>query len=361
MAHAGAQPAVDRLAFEAAVRSESRKLYGLAYSVLRDAGEAEDAVQETMELAWRAWQSVRDPEHRSAWLRQICLRRCLRLRRRFKNWWPLPDAVELLDLDAGKSLGAVGLGLAGGGVVGMSTDGKHVYACCKDQKLTSLVWDGTSLRVEAQAVDGKDGHRLPSCYGSAPPTSRMLPDGRTLVAYCPVDGRVWWLDLERLTVTKELPVEQGNPLWLAPIWAPDGSMLYLHEPRTNSFQAVDLRRQALVLKTKLPVARSLDPLRWLAERFVISAEAGCVGQTGAVSPDGQSLYLIDGRGLSVRHLPDLRVKTYWRRDAGTDAVWLSGDGRTLYASDHDRVGVFGGDGRLVADVRPGASILGCAW
>jgi hypothetical protein len=280
--------------------------------------------------------------------------------------------VELVDVDAVRSLGIVDLGPAGGGSVEVSRDGKHLYAwspleCssgsvrCKAQSVTSLVWDGTSLRVEAQAVDGKDGHRLPSCYGSAPPTSRMLPDGRTLVAYCPVDGRVWWLDLERLTVTKELPVEQGNPLWLAPIWAPDGSMLYLHEPRTNSFQAVDLRRQALVLKTKLPVARSPDPLRWLAERFVISAEAGCVGQTGAVSPDGQSLYLIDGRGLSVRRLPDLRVKTYWRRDAGTDAVWLSGDGRTLYASDHDRVGVFGGDGRLVADVKPGASILGCAW
>jgi RNA polymerase sigma factor (sigma-70 family) len=117
MAHAGAQPAVDRLAFEAAVRSESRKLYGLAYSVLRDAGEAEDAVQETMELAWRAWKSVRDPEHRSAWLRQICLRRCLRLRRRLKNWWPLPDAepapatagVETHDLDLERAFARLSL------------------------------------------------------------------------------------------------------------------------------------------------------------------------------------------------------------------------------------------------------------
>jgi hypothetical protein len=268
--------------------------------------------------------------------------------------------VELVDVDAGRSLGIVDLGPAGGGVLGVSRDGKHVYVCCKAQKLTSLVWDGTSLRVEAQALDGKDGHRLPSC-GSPPATSRMLPDGRTLVAYCPDGNRVWWLDLERLTVTKELPVEQGNPFWLAPIWAPDGSMLYLHEPRTNSFQAVDLRRQTLVLKTKLAVARTPDPLRWLAERFVISAEAGCVGQTGAVSPDGQSLYLLDGRGLSVRRLPDLSVKSYWRRDSGMDALWLSGDGGTLYASDHDRVSVFGGDGRLVAEVKPGASISGCAW
>jgi RNA polymerase sigma-70 factor (ECF subfamily) len=107
MAHAGAQSAVDRLAFEAAVRSESRKLYGLAYSVLRDAGEAEDAVQETMELAWRFWKSVREPERRNAWLRQICLRRCLRLQRRLRDRWPLgealparePAGIEAHDLD----------------------------------------------------------------------------------------------------------------------------------------------------------------------------------------------------------------------------------------------------------------------
>jgi RNA polymerase sigma factor (sigma-70 family) len=71
----------DRLEFEAAVRRNTRALFGLAYSVLRDAQEAEDAVQDTMELAWRSWRAVRDPERREAWLRQICLRRCLRVRR----------------------------------------------------------------------------------------------------------------------------------------------------------------------------------------------------------------------------------------------------------------------------------------
>jgi RNA polymerase sigma factor (sigma-70 family) len=35
-----------------------------------------------MELAWRSWEALRDPSKRSAWLRQICVRRAIRTRRR---------------------------------------------------------------------------------------------------------------------------------------------------------------------------------------------------------------------------------------------------------------------------------------
>lgn len=68
--------------FEAAVHSESGRLFAVAYSILRDPQEAEDAVQETMELAWRSWEDLRDPSKRSAWLRQICVHRAIRARRR---------------------------------------------------------------------------------------------------------------------------------------------------------------------------------------------------------------------------------------------------------------------------------------
>jgi len=66
-------PSTDR--FEAIVRAETGPLFGVAYSILRDVQEAEDAVQETMEVAWRRWDSLRDPQKRGAWLRQICVRR----------------------------------------------------------------------------------------------------------------------------------------------------------------------------------------------------------------------------------------------------------------------------------------------
>ncbi len=76
------RPAREAPGFEAVVEAESGRLFAVAYSILRDPQEAEDAVQETMELAWRSWDALRDPSKRSAWLRRICVRRAIRSRRR---------------------------------------------------------------------------------------------------------------------------------------------------------------------------------------------------------------------------------------------------------------------------------------
>jgi len=79
MAHE--QPVPGAIGFEATVHAESGRLFAVAYAILRDVQDAEDAVQETMELAWRAWDTLREPSRRGAWLRQICVRRALRSRR----------------------------------------------------------------------------------------------------------------------------------------------------------------------------------------------------------------------------------------------------------------------------------------
>lgn len=79
------------LEFEHAVRDDSRVLYALALSVVGNRQEAEDAVQDTMELAWRSRHSLRDPRRRSQWLKRICLRRCLRIRQRLVNVLSLSD------------------------------------------------------------------------------------------------------------------------------------------------------------------------------------------------------------------------------------------------------------------------------
>src|SRR5437016_12819256 len=76
------EPISDADGFESAIRMESGRLFAVAYSILRDVQEAEDAVQETMELAWRSWDTLREPSRRGAWLRQICVRRALHSRRR---------------------------------------------------------------------------------------------------------------------------------------------------------------------------------------------------------------------------------------------------------------------------------------
>ena len=82
MAMASGAVVSDLDAFEQVVRSNSQSLYSLARAILGDQQEAEDAVQDTMEIAWRSWRSLRDPQRRSAWLKRICVRRCLRVKRR---------------------------------------------------------------------------------------------------------------------------------------------------------------------------------------------------------------------------------------------------------------------------------------
>ena len=89
------RPAREAPGFEAAVRAESGRLFAVAYSILRDPQEAEDAVQETMELAWRSWDALRDPSKRSAWLRQICVRRAIRTRRRLLPRLWLADSITV--------------------------------------------------------------------------------------------------------------------------------------------------------------------------------------------------------------------------------------------------------------------------
>lgn len=88
------QPVRDATGFEAVVHAESGRLFAVAYSVLRDAKEAEDAVQETLEQAWRSWEELRDPSKRTAWLRQICVRRAVRSRRRLLSRLWLADRLD---------------------------------------------------------------------------------------------------------------------------------------------------------------------------------------------------------------------------------------------------------------------------
>ena len=67
--------------FAAAIRRETPRLLAIAHSILDDAAAAEDAVQESLLLAWRSWDRLRDPSRRQAWMVRICVRHALRTRR----------------------------------------------------------------------------------------------------------------------------------------------------------------------------------------------------------------------------------------------------------------------------------------
>jgi RNA polymerase sigma-70 factor, ECF subfamily len=99
--------------FDAVVVQDARRLYSLALSILRDAGEAEDAVQETQLKAWRSWDSVSRMERPASWLTRVCVNHCISRRRHLRSsgWPPLaqndeaspagrPEAgVDLVDVD----------------------------------------------------------------------------------------------------------------------------------------------------------------------------------------------------------------------------------------------------------------------
>ena len=76
----------DNAEFERVLAAEGRRLFAIAFSILRDPGEAEDAVQETSAAAWRGWAGRIDPEHTRAWLTTICVRQAMRRRGRLLRW-----------------------------------------------------------------------------------------------------------------------------------------------------------------------------------------------------------------------------------------------------------------------------------
>jgi RNA polymerase sigma-70 factor (ECF subfamily) len=82
--------------FAAAFEAEQRRLFSIAFSILRDPGEAQDAVQETGLLGWRRWASLRDESKSAAWLAQVCVNLCLDRRRRLMRRVFVDDAARAL-------------------------------------------------------------------------------------------------------------------------------------------------------------------------------------------------------------------------------------------------------------------------
>ena len=81
--------------FEAVAVADARRLYSLALSILRDEGEAEDAVQETLLKTWRSWESVARMQRPAAWLTRVCVNHCISRRRHLRSrGWPPLDLFE---------------------------------------------------------------------------------------------------------------------------------------------------------------------------------------------------------------------------------------------------------------------------
>jgi RNA polymerase sigma factor (sigma-70 family) len=82
-------------AFAALTRRHIDSAYRLAWAILGNSGDADDATQEAFASAWRHRRSLRDPARFDAWFGRILVNECRqRLRRRARERIRvLPDAV----------------------------------------------------------------------------------------------------------------------------------------------------------------------------------------------------------------------------------------------------------------------------
>src|SRR5258708_23291102 len=82
----------DREAFEMIVRTHSRPFFAIAYGILQNREEAEDAVQDALIKAWKSRWRVRDPEKFPAWLCMIARHRARDVFRKHRTT-PLSDEI----------------------------------------------------------------------------------------------------------------------------------------------------------------------------------------------------------------------------------------------------------------------------
>ena len=90
----------DREAFEMIIRTHSRALFAIAYGILQNREEAEDAVQDALVKAWKTRWRVRDPEKFPAWLATIARHRAHDLLRRRRTIPLSRETIEISETEA---------------------------------------------------------------------------------------------------------------------------------------------------------------------------------------------------------------------------------------------------------------------
>ena len=76
----------DREAFAVLARSRGDRLMAIAQRILRDIGRAEDAVQQTLVIAWRELPRLRDPDRFDAWIQRLLVHASYAEARRAQAW-----------------------------------------------------------------------------------------------------------------------------------------------------------------------------------------------------------------------------------------------------------------------------------
>jgi WD40 repeat protein len=222
------------------------------------------------------------------------------------------------------------------GLVAFSPDSSHLYTLTDwggPVRISAFSLAGGKLGQTASAVDGGEGRKFSTCGGPAM-VAKVIGGGKTLVAFCHVDGVVWFFDLSNLTESGVIRTNQPNPFGLSPIFTPDGQLLYLHQSLGfgDTMQVVDLTTRRLLGPVPTPTNPNQNgPFGWL----ITNAYAGGFASTVPVSPDGLTLYSATSTGVMVLRVPDLKPVAKLGPGFNANEVWISGDGQTIYATSND--------------------------
>ena len=271
------------------------------------------------------------------------------------------NQVGQLSLSIRHDPGALFPGLSGNtsgtlwGTVAFSPDSQHVYVLTDwggPLRLTAFTVSqariAPQLTETGSVADGEGGRRFPSCAGPAM-AAQVVASGKTLVAFCHVDGAVWFFDLPTLTLLGTVQTSQKNPFWLSPIYTPDGQLLYLHQWPSfgDEMQVVDLATRRLL--GPVPTPTRIGGPGPFSGLFSV-AYAGGTASTMPISPDGLWLYSATSDGVLVLRVPDLAPVAHLATGKATNEIWVSGNGGTVYATSPD------GKSVLVMGAQGGGSV-----
>jgi RNA polymerase sigma factor, sigma-70 family len=94
------------------IQMDQSRLYGIAYSYLRNEADALEAIQETTFRVWNKRRSLRDPRMFTTWMTRILIRVCLDERKKRRREQPFSHAFMERDAVAAAENGVDRLDLA---------------------------------------------------------------------------------------------------------------------------------------------------------------------------------------------------------------------------------------------------------
>ncbi len=171
---------------------------------------------------------------------------------------------------------------------------------------------------------------------------RSTPDGRYFWGAC--NNAFQFLDVQTGRVTQKVQIKRHAAVSDFDPWytlvSPDKRLVYLVYPVAKEFVAFDLTRRAVVGQAVISESKFSysNPLQWLAQFLVPTANAKFFAQPGAVlSPDGQRLYFVDvtgmdsGDGIWGIETNSFKPLGHWLKGKDIVGVQLSEDGDELFA------------------------------